>query len=247
MIVTNYFVYIHASRTAGTFLNKLIIEHVPGAHMIQYHGHLSELPEEFSHLPVIGFVRNPWDWYVSMFFDYRRKRQYVYQILSAGGALGFEATVSRFLKLGDRSEESNRLLDQLIEAAPTTISARNPARRHLPGLRSEHFANYPQNLGYYSWLFNLMYETDGNHHIHIGRFEHLRREALRLFTITGVPMTDEISAYIKRAKALNFSPRPKNFIGGYPPELEQLVGAKDKLLIDRFGYKLSEAREYPKT
>ena len=242
MIVTNHFVYIHTSRTAGTFLNKLIIEHVPGAQMIQYHGHLGDLPEAFSHLPVIGFVRNPWDWYVSMFFDYRRKQQFVYQIISDRGALGFEATVSRFLNLGDNSEESNRLLDRLIKAAPTTINARNPARHHLPGLRSEYFVNYPESLGYYSWLFNLMYKTEGDQHIHIGRFENLRREALRLFTITGVPITDNISSYMKVAKALNCSPRPKNFIDGYPPEFEQLVAEKDKNLIDNFGYKFSEAR-----
>ena len=93
MIITKHFVYIHTSRTAGTFLNKLILEHVPGAQLLQYHGHLGDLPGEFSHLPVIGFVRNPWDWYVSMFFDYRRKQQYVYQIISEGGVLGFEATV----------------------------------------------------------------------------------------------------------------------------------------------------------
>jgi len=57
MIVTDYFVYVHVSRSGGTFLNKLIAEHVPGARMIQYHGHLKDLPAELSHLPVIGFFR----------------------------------------------------------------------------------------------------------------------------------------------------------------------------------------------
>ena len=136
MIVTKRFVYIHTSRTGGTFLNKLILEHVPGAQMLKYHGHLGGLPEEFSHLPVIGFVRNPWDWYVSMFFDYRRKQQYVYRIISEQGTLGFEATVSRFLRLGDNSVQSKRLLGRLVEAAPTIISAQTPGRRGLPGLRA---------------------------------------------------------------------------------------------------------------
>ena len=77
MIITDHFVYIHTSRTAGTFVNKLILDHVPGAQILQYHGHLGDLPEKYAHLPVIGLVRNPWDWYVSMFFDYRRKRQFV--------------------------------------------------------------------------------------------------------------------------------------------------------------------------
>ena len=118
MIVTDHFVYIHTSRTAGTFLNKLIIEHVPGAQMLQYHGHLRDLPDKYSHLPVIGFVRNPWDWYVSMFFDYRRKKQYIFQIMSDDAALRFEPTVTRFLNLGDNSVQSKKLLNQLTDAAP---------------------------------------------------------------------------------------------------------------------------------
>jgi len=247
MIVTDNFVYIHTSRTAGTFLNKLIMENVPGARLIQYHGHLGDLPEEFSHLPVIGFVRNPWDWYVSMFADYRRKQQYVFQIISDRGALNFKVTVSRFLELGDNSVQSKRLLGLLIKAAPTIISAQTPGRRRHPGLKSEHFANYSEDQGYYSWLFRLMFESKNSHRIHIGRFENLREEALRLFTITGTPITDGITAYLERSEALNSSPRPKNFIGGYPPELEQLVADKEKYLIDQFGYEFSEAAKYPKT
>ena len=247
MIVTKHFVYIHTSRTAGTFLNKLIVEHVPGARMLQYHGHLKDLPEEFSHLPVIGFVRNPWDWYVSMFFDYRRKKQYVYQIISREGALGFEETVSRFLNLGDNSTLSKRLLRRLVEVAPPIINTRNPGRNHLPGLRSEHFANYSENQGYYSWLFQLMYESETDHCIHIGRFENLREEALRLFEETGTPITNGITAYLKEAEPLNSTRRPKTFVGAYPPRLEQLLVYKDKYLIDKFGYEFSEADSYPKT
>jgi len=239
MIVTEHFVYIHTSRTAGTFLNKLILKHVPGARMLQYHGHLGDLPENFLHLPVIGFVRNPWDWYVSMFCDYRRKQQYIFQILSARGVLEFEPTVSRFLTLGDRSAESKRLLAQITKTAPTIINAQTRPRLGNPGLRSRDFENYPENLGYFSWLFNLMYESSNEHEIHIGRFENLREEMLRLFELTGTPITDEISAYLTQAEVLNASPRPKDYVAGYPKHLELLVGEKEKSLIDRFGYKCS--------
>ena len=236
MIVTKQFIYIHTSRIAGTFLNRLILEHVPGSQMIQYHGHLRDLPAEFSHLPVIGFVRNPWDWYVSMVFDYRRKQQYVYQIISDRDALDFTATVSRFLGLGDNSDQSKRLLKQLVKAAPTFINARTPSRRGIPGLRSEHFANFPHGHGYYSWLFQLMYESENAHSIHIGRFENLRDEALRLFELTGTPITKRIASYLDKAEVLNPSPRPKHYVDGYTPELAQLVADKEKTLIDEFGY-----------
>ncbi len=243
MIVTDYFVYIHMSRTGGTFLNKLIMNQVPGARMLQYHGHLSDLPAAYAHLPVIGFVRNPWDWYISMYSDYRRKRQFVFQILSDRGTLGFERTVSRFLNLGDGSAASQRLLRHLATVAPRVISAHRPARNHLPGLRSEHFANYPRGIGYCTWLFQLMFRSQREHAIHLGRFERLREEALRLFEETGTPITNPIATYLGKAKPLNASPRPKDIVGAYAPELEQLVADKERYLTDRFGYGFSEPQQ----
>ena len=247
MIVTDHFVYIHVSRTGGTFLNKLIMNQVPGARMLQYHGHLRDLPAAYAQLPVIGFVRNPWDWYVSMFSDYRRKRQFVFQILSDRGTLDFERTVSRFLNLGDGSAASRRLLQHLARVAPKVINAGPPARNHLPGLRSEHFAHYPEGIGYYSWLYRLMFQAERNRAIHLGRFENLREEALRLFEATGTPITNRIAAYLEESRPLNASPRPKTFVGAYPPELERLVSEKERELIARFGYEFSEAHKYPKT
>ena len=247
MNVTDHFVYIHVSRTGGTFLNRLIMNHVPGARMLQYHGHLRDLPAQFTHLPVIGFVRNPWDWYVSMYCDYRRKRHFVFQILSNRGTLDFDATVTRFLNLGDNSEASKRLLQQLSRAAPRVINAQRPARNHVPGLRSEHFASYPEGIGYYSWLFQVMFETERDHQTHFGRFENLRKDALRLFEETGTPITGGMSTYLEAAEPLNASPRPNTFVGGYIPELEQLVAERDHYLIEQFGYEFSEAHKYPKT
>jgi len=215
--------------------------------MIRYHGHLKDLPEEFSDLPVIGFVRNPWDWYVSMFCDYRRKQQYIFQVCSNRGALGFKETVARFLNLGDGSIQSKRMLARLATLAPRAINARTNPRRGVPGLRSEHFKNYPENVGYYTFLFQLMYESDRTHQIHIGRFENLREEALRLFELSGTPITRRITNYLNEARPLNRSDRPETYIGGYPPDLEKLVAKRDSYLIDRFDYEFSVAKIYPKT
>jgi hypothetical protein len=241
MIVTDHFVYIHVSRTAGSFLNKLIMEEVPGARRLQYHGHLRDLPAEYAHLPVIGFVRNPWDWYVSMYSDYRRKHHFVFQLLSDRGMLDFDATVARFLNLGDGSAASKRLLQQLVTVAPKVLNARRPSRNHLPGLRSQHFANYPEGVGYYTWLFRLMFESERDHVIQFGRFEDLRKEALRLFEESGTPVTDRVASYLEGARALNVNPRPQKYTGAYVPELEKLVGEKDRYLIDRFGYEFARS------
>ncbi len=242
MIVTDHFVYIHVSRTGGTFLNKLIMKQIPGARMLQYHGHLEDLPAAHAHLPVIGFVRNPWDWYVSMYSDYRRKSQFVYRILSDGGTFGFERTVTRFLNLGDGSTTSRGLLRRLAQTAPRAIDARRPERNQLPGLRSEHFANYPKGMGYYSWLLQLMFRSARRPTIHIGRFENLRAAALRLFEETGTPVTNRLVAYLREAPPLNASPRPGNFVDAYGAGLEALVAEREATIINRFGYEFSSLR-----
>jgi len=247
MIVTKYFVYIHVSRTAGTFLNKLILENVPGARMLQYHGHLEDLPGRFSHLPVIGLVRNPWDWYVSMYFDYRRKQQYVYEIISEHDKLGFKETIARFLQLGDNSDLSKRLLNRVIQTAPKDIDSETPPRLGNPGLLAGHFSSMTENEGYYSWLCKIMFRSKTAHRVHIGRFENLREETFRLLSITGTPITKRITSYLGESSALNSSPRPDDYVGAYPPELEQLVADKEKYLVDMFDYELSEPQKYPKT
>jgi len=225
------------------------MKHVPGARMIQYHGHLKDLPPKFAHLPVIGFVRNPWDWYVSMFNDYQHKQQYIYQVVTEGGRIQFEEAIRRFLSFGDGSALSKRLLRQLVEVAPTDLNARTPPQRRNPGLRSAHFANYTEDVGYYSWLLKTMYETTESKELNIGRFECLREDVLHLFEVTGTPITNAIKSYLSEEKPVNSSKRPKDFIGGYPPDLQHLVAEKDSLVIEQFGYEFSDNRwdQYPKT
>lgn len=72
MLVTRDFVLIHVPKTGGTFLNGLIKEHCEVLHE-DMHGPYSRLPAEYSDLPAIGFVRNPWEWYVSWFEHMKQK------------------------------------------------------------------------------------------------------------------------------------------------------------------------------
>ena len=72
MLVTRDFVLIHVPKTGGTFLNGLIKEHCEVLHE-DMHGPYSRLPAEYRDLPAIGFVRNPWDWYVSWFEHMKQK------------------------------------------------------------------------------------------------------------------------------------------------------------------------------
>ncbi len=71
---------MHMPKTGGVFIRMLLEKHYgddvmlasgkgfedPSAPWAQHHS-IDEVPAEYRYLPTIGFVRNPWDWYVSWF------------------------------------------------------------------------------------------------------------------------------------------------------------------------------------
>src|ERR687891_179097 len=67
MIVTDEFVFVHLPRSGGTFVSEIIKKFFPSAYEIGHHLSRELLPKEYSHLPVLGTVRNPWDFYVSLY------------------------------------------------------------------------------------------------------------------------------------------------------------------------------------
>jgi hypothetical protein len=73
MIVTEDFVFVHVPKTGGQFLRAAIEKTcyvVPTD--LPYHAAYSLLPAEYRDRPAIAFVRNPWDWYVSIFRHWQR-------------------------------------------------------------------------------------------------------------------------------------------------------------------------------
>lgn len=236
MIVTEHFVYIHTSRHAGSFINSLLLDHLPSAKMLRYHGQLRDLPDAFRRLPVIGFVRNPWDWYVSMYFNYRAKRQYIFEIVTRGCDMPFAETVERFLTLGDASGESAGTLRMLIDAAPQSLTPDIVPRRRRPGLVRQQFADYPSDKGYYSWLLAQMHEVDGSLIGHFGHFEQMREDLLRLLEETGCPVPNAMLREIQSAPAVNTSFRKPDYREYYSPALRDLVAKKDRTLLEHFNY-----------
>ena len=63
MIATPSFVFIHMFRTGGTSINKFI-----NGKKLGYHRPRSLIPKEYTHLPVVGNVRDPFDWYADVYF-----------------------------------------------------------------------------------------------------------------------------------------------------------------------------------
>ncbi|MEP4486413.1 MAG: hypothetical protein ABJ013_12340 [Halioglobus sp.] len=236
MIVTEHFVYIHTSRHAGSFINGLLLDHVPSAKMLRYHGQLSDLPAALRGLPVIGFVRNPWDWYVSMYFNYQAKRQYIFDVVTRGCDMPFAEAITLFLTLGEASAESAALRQALVEAAPQALTPDIIPKRRRPGLVKKQFEHYPRDKGYYSWLLEQMHAVDGSLVGHFGYFERMREDLLGLLEQTGCPVPNAMLQELQTAPAVNTSFRKHDYREYYSPALRDLVAEKDKTLLEHFNY-----------
>lgn len=80
MILRDKCVILHMPKTGGVFMRMLLEKYYgddvqlasgkgfddPSAPTAQHHT-LADVGPELAHLPVFGFIRNPWDWYVSWY------------------------------------------------------------------------------------------------------------------------------------------------------------------------------------
>jgi hypothetical protein len=227
MIVTPRFVFLHLHKSGGTFVNAGLIHHIAGARQIGYHLPRSMLPAQYSSLPLLGLVRNPWSYYVS-WYSFQRSRprpNALFQTLSQGGTLDFAATIRNMLNL----DRDPALLERALAALPATYLNQ--------GLNLPNFALAPirgSGLGFYSFLYRYLYGPDIAA-VKLARMEQLRTEVPPLLEWAGEPVTSELRDYMSTAPALNTSEHAphRQF---YDAGLAQLVAERDQLVIERHGY-----------
>lgn len=229
MIATPRFVFLHLHKSGGTFVNECLLRYVPGARQIGYHLPRSALPAGLARLPVLGFVRNPWSYYVSWyaFQSARPQPNALFRLLSEGGRLDFVATIGRMLTL-DRDE---RLLEAVMAALPDRYTNRG---LNLPG-----FALAPirgSGLGFYAYLFRYLFGADTDGPLRIGRMEQLRSDLLELLAWAGEPVPEDLRRHVLEAAPSNTSEHA-DYAGCYPAELRDLVAERDAPLIERYGYR----------
>jgi hypothetical protein len=149
MILTDKFVFIHLHKSGGTFVEKIIYHLFPHAIKIGYHYPLKMLPIRYRHLPILGVVRNPWDFYVSYYafqktlIDSAKAKlaklsaeeyellvksgvdpyngiDILFEKLSNNGTLDFVETTTNLLKLSTTEDK----LNSVLEFMPTELGRR---------------------------------------------------------------------------------------------------------------------------
>lgn len=228
MIVTDKFVFVHFPRTGGTFITDVIMRFFPSAREIGYHLPRFLLPDEYSHLPVLGAVRNPWEFYVSWYFHVwpRDAATPLHSWLSENGKHQFEGAIRNALNLG----VDNKRLDALIEKLPDTVDYRT---RNIPNITKESMRKARgTGVGYYTFRFNQLFGNADE--VFFCRLETLRQDLVSFFEGIGTA-TDEVRSYVLCSDKQNTSEHV-HYSAYYTRELAELVSIRDALIIERFGY-----------
>jgi hypothetical protein len=228
MIATDKFVFVHLPRSGGTFISEIIRKFFPSAHEIGYHLPRTLLPREYSHLPVLGAVRNPWEFYVSWYHHVwpRDAATPLVSWVTENGKLGFEGATRNALNLGANDER----LDVLIEMLPEQVDYRT---RNIPNITREAMRRVRgTGVGYYTFRFNHLFGNAQD--VFICHLETLRQDLLGFFERIG-SATDELRDHVLYLDKKNVA-EYLHYSTYYTPDLAQLVSIRDRQLIERFGY-----------
>jgi hypothetical protein len=232
MLITDKFVFLHLPRAGGTFVYEVVEKFFPSAREIGYHLPRALLPREYSHLPIIGTVRNPWEFYVSWYHHQYSNIRYspltnvLFGCLSQNRKLDFVQTTRNALDLG----VSDDTLDFLIQALPENFDYQ---KRHIPNLTKDLMQKIRgTGLGLYSFRFNELFGQTDN--VFFCRVESLRSDLMAFFERIGAA-SDALRSYVLGLDKKNIS-ESDHYSTYYTPELAELVLMRDRQLVERFGF-----------
>jgi len=232
MIVTDRFVFLHLHKSGGSFVNRFLLESIPSARQVGYHLPRSHIPQEARQLPILGTVRNPWDYYVSWysFQQAMAAPNALFAIASEERRLGFAGTLRNLMRLG----EDAQLLDAWAARLPLDLPNRgiNLSRESVMPLRNS-------DMGFYSFLYRRMYGDLSR--TTLLEMERLRDGLLPFLESVGAPITPAMRAWLRDTPPVNTSVHDR-YQAYYDDSLRQLVADKDADIIQRHGFVFEAAK-----
>jgi hypothetical protein len=207
---------------------EVVRKFFPSAREIGYHFPRELLPREYSHLPILGVVRNPWEFYVSWYEHVRPRNaaSIMFSWLSENGKLDFVETTRNALNLGT----NNKRLDVLIEMLPEHVDY---SRRNIPNITKDSMRKVRgTGVGYYTFRFHQIFGNPDD--VFFCRLDSLREDLVTFFDGIGVA-TDELRDYVLGLDKKNTSEHSHES-AYYTTDLVELLRIRDRELIERFGF-----------
>lgn len=98
MLIHDRFIFLRVRKTGSTFVADALRRELPAESVrrLGRHSGWNRIPSGIEGRPVLAYIRNPWDWYVSWyhFNQARNARDGIFRALSDGGRLDFAPAVS---------------------------------------------------------------------------------------------------------------------------------------------------------
>jgi len=236
MICTPKFTFIHLHKAAGQSINAALLACIPEAKEIGYHFPAKLIPESAAHLPVIGIVRNPWDWYVSWyaFNNLGGVRNPLFSIVSRGKQAGFKETISNLIRYPQASPESDH-----IRALHQSVLPDVPGQERDAGFTRQCVNEMEsETLGYYSALVERMFGTQ-RPRLTLIPFEDLEKQLFDTLQELEVPEATQVRNFMRDHPQQNTS-RRSHYAHYFDDELRRLVLERECRLIEQFGYHFAE-------
>lgn len=228
MLVTDKLLFLHLHKSAGTFINEMLLRCVPSAVQIGYHLPYREVPVVYRTRPVLGTVRSPWAYYVSWYHFQSSQPQpnVLFRLCSDDRRLGFAGTIRNLVDLA-ADEGRLALLEQALPETYTNHGL-NLTKACVGELRE-------RRVGFYSFLYERLYA--GTHEPVIVQVEQLREGLRSAFALLGHRPNECIDRFLTEVPSLNVSrhDEPARY---YDDPLATLVADRDSKLIRQYAYEL---------
>jgi hypothetical protein len=255
MFVADRFIYVQMQKTGCTHIAMLMSKICSGTQIGKHNRPPPGLRESGRY--IIGSVRNPWDWYASL-WAYGCSRQgalFERLVLDPPGDGTCEAAAwDRSYACADKPELFRLWLHRMHD----------PTRRHELG---ERYGESPMSLfcGFftyrYAYLYSKqlerLYSSDVGANVQLKalleddvldftiRNEQLEDDLVTALRQCGVPLNEERIQLIYSAPRTNESPGRRTSAFYYDHDTIELVRARDAVLIEKYGYAPPDLRAGP--
>lgn len=238
-MIYDRFVFLHMPKTAGIFLRDAL-EHELGPPKESIWGHPSwdAIPAQAAGLPVLMYVRNPWDWYVSWYHfyphwiqerrspDWFRENDPLVRLLLGNsakfvagklqGVSDFATTVKNACEnLGSSNSLVQEMLAQRIKRAEAMAMGHDLYTTEFERIAGAGFES---------------------RQLTTGRFESLLEDLERFFLDNEIPLGNDLRQRIAAREPLN-THYHRPYRQYYDDDLRDLVGQSCSMLIERFSYR----------
>ena len=227
MIVTDRFVFLHLHKSGGSFVNRFLMACVPGSQPVGYHLPRDDIPADARHLPILGTVRNPWDYYVSWytFQAAMPTPNALFLVASEDRRLDFNGTIRNLLRLGEDASLLSAWVDRL------------PSERPGRGINLSKACVAPlaqSGMGFYTFLYRRMYGDRSN--TTLLDMATLRAGLLDYLPRAGISVSHAIQNWLHATPAVNTSTHASR-AELYDDGLRAVVASKDAEIIRRHDFR----------